>query len=189
MNNKIMKVWIQGENTGIVDIDLPTSVEEIRSARESLGLRESDTIYISDYEYLVENLSYEDGEQMDLVNQFTNVFQLNYKLDGIMYSDNPDAAIALLIADMMREDDLNDIDRINYYIKRYNPIQLDPDIFNYTKNEKNFYWYILDVSHPMLSETIASNDGEPYFDVTNFVQDMVLGDATVTSTGYLVWHY
>lgn len=189
MNNKIMKVWIQGENTESVDVDLPTTVEEIRKARESLGLKENDTIYISDYEYLIENLSYEDGEQMDLVNQFTNVFQLDYKLGNIIYSKDPDAAIALLIADMMRENDLNDIDKINYYIERYTPIQLDPDIFNYTKNEKEFYWYILDVSNPMLSDTIASNDGEPYFDVTTFVQDMVLGDATVTSTGYLVWHY
>lgn len=189
MNNKIMKVWIQGADTGFVDVDLPTSVKEIRSARESLGLRENDTIYISDYVYLVDNLSYEDGEQMDLVNQFTNVFQLNYKLGNILHSNNPDAAIALLIADIMREGDLRNIDIINRYIERYDPIQLDPDIFNYTKNEKDFYWYILDVSHPMLSETIASNDGEPYFDVTTFVQDMVLGDATVTSTGYLVWHY
>ena len=136
MNNKIMKVWIQGENTGFIDVDLPTSIEEIRSARESLGLRESDTIYISDYEYLIDNLSYEDGEQMDLVNQFTNVFQLNYKLGNILYSNNPDAAIALLIADMMRENDLNDIDKINYYIERYTPIQLDSDIFNYNKKRK-----------------------------------------------------
>lgn len=190
MNNKIMKVWIQGENTESVDVDLPTTVEEIRKARESLGLKENDTIYISDYEYLIENLSYEDGEQMDLVNQFTNVFQLDYKLGNIIYSKDPDAAIALLIADMMRENDLNDIDKINYYIERYTPIQLDTDILNYNpKYDNEYYWIILDTVNPEFSGLLSSENAECYFDVKRFVEDTILGDATVTSTGYLVWHY
>lgn len=187
---KLMKVWIQGENTGFVDVDLPTSVEEIRSARESLGLRENDTVYISDYEYLVENLSYEDGERMGLVNQFTNVFQLDYKLGNILYSKDPDATIALLIADMIREDDLNDIDRINRYIEIFSPQKLDADILNHNpKYDDEYYWIILDDVNPEFSGLLSSENAECYFDIKNFVEDTILGNATVTSTGYLVWHY
>lgn len=188
---KLMKVWLSREDGCYIDIDLPTNPAYINNAICSLTEGcPNKSVYISDYEYLIPHLSYEDGEQMHLVDQFTSIFDLNKKLNNIMDSYSPESAIALLIADMMRSEDLNSVENIDFYIGRYEPVPLDPDIFNYNpKCEEEYYWYILDVSHPNLSDTISSTNAEVYFDVRKFVNDMVLGSATVTSTGYLVWHF
>lgn len=191
MYSKIMKVWLSREDGRFIDIDLPTSIENIQNTISWLteGCA-NNSVYISDYDYLIPRLSYQDEKQMDLVNQFTSVFELNNKISNIMDSCNPEAAIALLIADMMRSEDLNSVENIDFYIQKFDPVKLDEDIFNYNPIcEEEYYWYILDVSHPSLSDTISSTNAEPYFDVRKFVKDMVLGDATVTSTGYLVWHF
>lgn len=188
---ELMKVYLSTENGGNKDVLLPISTIELQNI-VSLLIEEydNDSIYISDYEYLIPRLSYEDEEQMGLVNEFTNVFDLNQELNNIINSYNSEAAVALLIADMMRKEDLNSVENINYYIQRFDPVKLDEDIFNYNpKYDRDYYLYILDVSHPNLSDTLSANNAEPYFDVMSFVKEMVLGDATVTSTGYLVWHF
>lgn len=188
---KLIKVYLSTENGGNKEIFLPIRKMELQNTVSSLTEEyNNDSVYISDYEYLIENLSYEDEEQMRLVNEFTNVFDLNQELNNIVDSYNPEAAIALLIADMMRKEDLNSVENINYYIQRFDPVKLDEDIFNYNpKYDRDYYLYILDVSHPNLSDTLSANNAEPYFDVISFIKEMVLGDATVTSTGYLVWHF
>lgn len=187
---KLMKVWIQRENTGFIDIDLPTSSGDLQSTIETfLGEAEDNPVYISDYEYLG-NISYEDGEQMNLINEFTSVYELNKVLNYIIDSNNPDAAIALLIADMIRVDDIEDLDDLNGCIERFSLQKLDTDILNYNpKYDNEYYWIILDAVNPEFSGLLSSENAECYFDVKRFVEDTILGDATVTSTGYLVWYY
>lgn len=190
--NKIMKVWIQREDTGFIDIDLPTSPGDLQSTIDTFLMSdnmEDNPVYISDYEYLGK-ISYKEGEDLNLVDQFTDVFSLNRKLNNIANSNNSDAAIALFIADMITEDELDDLDYINACLDKYNPILLDENIFKYNKKiDDEYYWIILDMTNPDLSAFLSSNNAECYFDIKNYVEDNILGDATVTSTGYLVWHY